>query len=106
MPAAKIEAAIVDAVRGHLGPDAPVDDAELITAEVRHIEVRRREIAISLADEDDAGDTVLTVPCHGEWQCDVEWTDAEFDPGRPNVYYARVVQVDRESAWSSPIWVG
>jgi hypothetical protein len=47
-------------------PDAPADDAELITTCVQWIEVRRSEIAISLAGKDDAGDTVnptiLTLP--------------------------------------------
>jgi hypothetical protein len=67
VPAAEIETTIVGAVRGHLGPDAPSDDAELITACVHRIEVRRTEIAVSLLSEDHAsnGDTtpsVLTVP--------------------------------------------
>jgi hypothetical protein len=62
VPAPKIEAVIVEAVRGHIWPDAPSEDTELITTWVRRIEVRRTEIAISLAGEDDAGDTVLTVP--------------------------------------------
>jgi hypothetical protein len=52
VPAAKIEAAIVDAVRRHLGPDAPNDDAELISTCVWRIEVRRTEIVISLLGED------------------------------------------------------
>src|SRR5262249_39365708 len=49
---AKIEAAIVDAVRRHIGPDAPSDDAELISTCVRRIDVRRTEIVISLLGED------------------------------------------------------
>jgi hypothetical protein len=35
VPAAKIEATIVGAVRGHIGPDAPSGDAELVTTCVR-----------------------------------------------------------------------
>jgi len=68
VPAAKIEAVIVDALRRHIGPDAPVDNTELITTYVRQIEVRRTEIAISLlrgnqASEDEKDDlVVLTVP--------------------------------------------
>jgi site-specific DNA recombinase len=67
VPAAKIEAIIVGAVRGHIGPDAPSDDAELITSCVHRIEVRRTEIAVALLSEDHAsnGDitpSVLTVP--------------------------------------------
>jgi hypothetical protein len=51
VPAAKIEAVIVEAVRRHIGPDAPVGNSELITTYVRRIEVRRTEIAISLLRE-------------------------------------------------------
>jgi site-specific DNA recombinase len=67
VPAAKIEAAIVEAVRGHIGPDAPGDDAELISADVDRIEVRRTEIVITLRRQDhtsneDKPAAVLTVP--------------------------------------------
>jgi site-specific DNA recombinase len=67
IPAAKIEAAIVDAVRQRIGPDAPSDDRELIPAHVRRIEVRQTEIAVSLARDDYASDgdttpSILTVP--------------------------------------------
>jgi site-specific DNA recombinase len=37
VPAVKVEAAIVDAVRRHIGPDAPSDDTELINAHVGRI---------------------------------------------------------------------
>jgi site-specific DNA recombinase len=67
VPGAKVEAIVVDAVRRQIGSDAPGDDMQLITTCVCRIEVRRTEIAISLASED--GDTeedtdphVLTVP--------------------------------------------
>jgi site-specific DNA recombinase len=68
VPAAKIEAVIVDAVRRHIGSDAPIDTIELITTYVRQIEVRRTEIAIWLLSEDQASEDekdtplVLTVP--------------------------------------------
>jgi site-specific DNA recombinase len=68
VPAAKIEAVVLNAVRRHIGPDAPSDDAELITTCVHRIEVRRTEIAISLLNEDQASEDengnplVLTVP--------------------------------------------
>ena len=68
VPAANIEAAIVDAVRRHVGADAPSDDVELVATCVRRIEVRRTEIVISLlgedrGSEDDKGDPpFLTVP--------------------------------------------
>jgi hypothetical protein len=66
VPAAKAEAVVLDALRRHIGDDAPVDNTELITTCVRQIEVRRTAIAISLLKEDNAsedeGSNVLTVP--------------------------------------------
>jgi site-specific DNA recombinase len=68
VPAAKVEAVIVDSVRRHIGHDAPIDNTELITTHVRQIEVRRTEIAISLMNEENASEDekdsslVLTVP--------------------------------------------
>ena len=52
------------------------------------------------------GRVVLTLPCHGEHICDLGWEDPAYDRAVPSSYYVRVVQVDRESAWSSPIWLG
>lgn len=52
------------------------------------------------------GHVVETIPCHGEWDCAIKWVDNNFDYTRPNYYYVRVVQVDYESAWSSPVWIG
>ena len=52
------------------------------------------------------GRVVHTVPCHGERGAEIEWQDVDYVPSAPCFYYARVVQVDRESAWSSPVWVG
>jgi hypothetical protein len=68
VPAAKIEAIVLDAVRRHIGPAAPIDTTELIATYVRQIEVRRTEIAISLLSEDQASEDeqdnplVVTVP--------------------------------------------
>jgi site-specific DNA recombinase len=68
VPAAEVEAVIVEAVRRHIGPDAPTDDAKLITMHVDRIVVKRTEIAISLLNEDRASDEnedgpiILTVP--------------------------------------------
>ncbi len=67
IPAVKIEAAIVGAVRAYIGPDAPRDDAELITGMVHRIEMRRTEIAVTRLSEDHASDgdttpSVVTVP--------------------------------------------
>jgi site-specific DNA recombinase len=58
----------VDAVRQHIGSDAPIDNKELISTHVNRIEVRRTEIAISLRGEEHASEDgedrppVLTVP--------------------------------------------
>jgi hypothetical protein len=68
VPAAKIEAVIVEAVRRYIGDDTPTDNTELITTFVRRVEVRRFEIAISLRSDDHAledetdNPLVLTVP--------------------------------------------
>jgi site-specific DNA recombinase len=68
VPAAKIEAVVLDAVRRHIGHDAPIDTTELIATCVRQVEVKRTEIAISLLSEDPASEDekdsplVLTVP--------------------------------------------
>jgi site-specific DNA recombinase len=51
VPAAKIEAVVLDAVRRHIGHDAPIDNNEPITTYVRQVEVIRTEIAISLLSE-------------------------------------------------------
>ncbi len=47
-----------------------------------------------------------TIPCHGERGIDLEWEDPAAAGTAPLAYYVRVVQKDRESAWSSPIWFG
>ena len=52
------------------------------------------------------GEVVHTRHCHGEWETAFEWVDEAYCPGDVACYYVRVVQVDRESAWSSPVWVG
>jgi hypothetical protein len=68
VPAAKVEVVVLDAVRRHIGDDAPIDTTELIGTYVRRIEVRRSEIAISLLSDDHASEDekdnpiVLTVP--------------------------------------------
>ena len=49
---------------------------------------------------------VHTVACHGHRSCELEWADSAYEDGQAACYYVRMVQVDRESAWSSPIWIG
>jgi site-specific DNA recombinase len=68
VPAAKVEAVVLDAVRSHVGHDATIGNTELITTHVRRIEVRRAGIAISLPSQGNATDEgndnpfVLTLP--------------------------------------------
>jgi DNA invertase Pin-like site-specific DNA recombinase len=52
VPASNVETTVIDAVRRHIGQDAPIDDTDLITTYVQRIEVRRSEIAIALPDEE------------------------------------------------------
>ena len=52
------------------------------------------------------GQVAHTAFCHNEFSCDLEWEDPAYDSESPSSYYVRVVQKDRESAWSSPIWIG
>lgn len=49
---------------------------------------------------------VATIPCHGAFEVEHEWADPAYAADATCSYYVRVVQRDRESAWSSPIWVG
>lgn len=49
---------------------------------------------------------VATIPCHGERRVSLQWEDPSYSGDEPASYYVRLVQQDRESAWSSPIWIG
>ena len=49
------------------------------------------------------GQVVHTQFCHGEPTVTLEWEDPAVAAEGPVSYYVRVVQRDRESAWSSPI---
>jgi site-specific DNA recombinase len=118
VPAAKIEAAIVGALRGHIGLDAPSDDAELIATRVHRIEVRRTEIAVTLLShdhtcDDDAARSVLAVP----WskpphrrRCDVialeGGSPAEVHPIRADVRVKLVSAIARGRQWLSEIESG
>jgi site-specific DNA recombinase len=68
VPAAKVEAVVIEAVRKHVGHDAPVDNAKLILAHAQKVEVRRGEIVIKLrrdrqeTDDDEHAPVILTVP--------------------------------------------
>jgi site-specific DNA recombinase len=56
VPAAKVEAIVVEAVRKNVGPDAPADNAQLILNHVGKVEVGRAEMAVSLRNDDQALD--------------------------------------------------
>lgn len=51
------------------------------------------------------GRPLLTVPCHGAWEYELSYTDQGYDGG-PASYFVKAVQVDREAAWTSPIFLG
>jgi site-specific DNA recombinase len=119
VPAAKIEAIIVGAVRRHIGHDAPVDNIELITTYVRHIEVRPTEIAISLPRQDDATDDgndtpfVLTVPWsktphrrHRDVIAPEGSSPAEVLPIRSDTRAKLVTAIARGRQWLSEIEAG
>ncbi len=52
------------------------------------------------------GRVIRSQPMHGEWGCELEWVDEDYNSDSSSYYYVRVVQVDNESAWSSPVWIG
>jgi site-specific DNA recombinase len=62
VPAAKVEAIVVEAVRKHVGPDDPSDNAELILMHVGKVEVRRAEVVVSLRSDDQESDDAEHVP--------------------------------------------
>jgi site-specific DNA recombinase len=118
VPAAKVEALVVDAVRRHIGSDAPIDNAELISTHADRIEVRQTKIAISLrGDEhasDDGGDSphVLTVPwgktAHRR-HCDIivpKDRRAEILPIRANTRAKLVTAIARGRQWLAEIEAG
>ncbi len=43
--------------------------------------------------------------CDNEFTCRFQWQDPNYNRDKPTGYYIRVIQKDRESAWSSPIWI-
>lgn len=52
------------------------------------------------------GRVVHTEPVYGAFRHALAWEDTAYRAAEAASYYVRVVQVDRESAWSSPVWVG
>jgi site-specific DNA recombinase len=115
--AAKVEAVIVGTVRRRIGLDAPTDDTKLITTCVHRIEVRRSEIAISLAGEDDAGNTVnpaiLTVPWsktphrrHRDVLVPEGSSEAGARPIRSDTRVKLVTAIARGRQWLSEIEAG
>jgi site-specific DNA recombinase len=118
VPAVKIEAAIVDAVRRQVGPDAPSDDNELIGTHVHRIEVRRTEIAISLVSEDrpldgDTTPSVLTVPwsktsyrCHRDIIVPKGSSQTDARPIRSDSRLKLVSAIARGRQWLAEIEAG
>ena len=50
------------------------------------------------------GRIIFTRNCGGLWSYELEFDDDDFSAGDKASYYARVVQEDMESAWSSPVF--
>ncbi len=50
------------------------------------------------------GEVVVRMQCYGKKERK-EWIDPEYRAGEASYYYVKVVQRDREMAWSSPIWI-
>ena len=50
------------------------------------------------------GEVVHSINSSGQKTMDIKWIDEDV-PMEENYYYLRVVQVDKEMAWSSPVWV-
>jgi site-specific DNA recombinase len=119
VPAARVEAAIVDAVRRHVGPDATSNDSELISAYVRRVEVRRSEIAVSLLNEEqvsaneNCNPVVLTVPWsktphrrHREVLVPERSPPAQVLPIRSDTRTRLVTAIARGRQWLSEIEAG
>ena len=51
------------------------------------------------------GRVIHSEPLFGAHEYSLEWEDKKRKNYEPASYTIRVVQIDRESAWSSPIWV-
>jgi len=51
------------------------------------------------------GRVVHVSQAFGSWSHELEWEDDTRADHAPAAYTVRVVQQDRESAWSSPVWV-
>jgi hypothetical protein len=47
---------------------------------------------------------IYSAPDQGKKDVNFEYVDQEPQPGK-NWYYVRVTQIDRNLAWSSPVWV-
>src|SRR5271154_3180215 len=118
VPAAKVEVVVVDAVRRHIGSDAPIDNAELISTYVNRIEVRRTGIAVSLRGEERASDdgedgpSVLTAPggepAHRRHRDIIVPEDAQADilPIRADTRVKLVSAIARGRQWLSEIEAG
>jgi site-specific DNA recombinase len=116
VPAAKLEAIVVEAVRRHLGLEAPVDDAELIATHVHQIVVKRTEIAISLlrdhgADDGEGCPLLLTVPWskpahRRQRDIIIQKGSGEIRPIRADTRVKLVTAIARGRRWLSEIEAG
>jgi site-specific DNA recombinase len=112
VPAAKLEAIVVEALRWHIGLEAPMDDAELIATHVHQIVVKRTEIAIShSADDGEDGPLLLTVPWskpahRRQRDIIVPEGSGEIRPMRADTRAKLVTAIARGRRWLSEIEAG
>jgi site-specific DNA recombinase len=118
VPAAKVEAVVVEAVRKHIGSDALADNAELILMHVGKVEVRRTEVVVSLRSDDQDSDdgehapVVLTVTwskmartCHRKVIAP-QGSGGEARPIRLETRSELITAIARGPLWLSEIEVG
>jgi site-specific DNA recombinase len=119
VPAAKIEAIVVEAVRHDIEPDATADNAELIAMHVDRIEVRRAEIVVSLLSDDRASDdeehapVALTLPWsktartrHRKVIAPVGATRGETRPIRVETRSKLITAIARGRLWLAEVEAG
>jgi site-specific DNA recombinase len=119
VPAAKVEAVVVEAVRKKVGPDAPADNAELISARVGKVEVRRAEVVVSLRSDDRDSDdresahVVLTLPWsktartrHRRVIAPEGFTEGQTRPIRVEARSKLVTAIARGRLWLSEVETG
>jgi site-specific DNA recombinase len=119
VPAATVEAIVVEALRKHLGSDATADNADLISEHAGKVEVRRAAVVVSLRSDDQDSDdgerapVVLTLPWskaararHREFVAPEGATKGETRPIRVETRSKLITAIARGRLWLSEIEAG